>query len=297
MSDAQLPHRRPRSKHIRYALETAAAYAVYGFFRLLPRDAASATGGFIARRFGPLLSSTATARKNIARAFPEKTAAEREKILRGMWDNIGRTAAEYAHLHRIWECVGLEGGEHLDAVRESGKPAIFCGGHIGNWEINAIAAKKRGVGIHLIYRKPNNPGVDGLLRHARASGAAGHIEKGRAGAQEMLSVLKQNGVLGILVDQKLNEGIPAPFFGHDAMTTTAPAQFALHFGCPLYPAYIERTQGCHFKMMIFPALETPATGNREQDIRAVTLKLNELLESWIRKRPEQWLWIHKRWPD
>ncbi len=293
MSDTPLP----LSKRLRYALETGIAYAIYGFFRVLPCDLASATGGAVMRTLGPLFPSTATARKNLARAFPDKTAAEREAIIRGMWDNIGRTTAEYAHLHRIWERVDLAGGEHLDAVRASGRPAIFCSGHIGNWEINAIAAKKRGLDIHLVYRKPNNAGVDGLLRHARASGGAGHIEKGRAGAQEMFSVLRRNGALGILIDQKLNEGIPAPFFGRDAMTTTAPAQFALHFNCPVYPAYIERTGGCHFRMTVFPALEMPARGDRERDIFSLTVKLNACLEEWVRKNPAQWLWIHKRWPD
>ncbi len=293
MSDAPLP----LSKRLRYALETGIAYAVYGFFRLLPCDAASATGGFLVRTFGPLLPSAATARKNLARVFPGKTDKEREDIIRGMWDNIGRTAAEYAHLHRIWERVELTGGEHIDAARASGKPAIFCSGHIGNWEINAIAAKKRGLDIHLVYRKPNNAGVDGLLRHARASGGTGHIEKGREGAREMFSVLRQNGALGILIDQKLNEGIAAPFFGFDAMTTTSPAQFALHFNCPIYPAYIERTKGCHFNMTVFPPLEPPESGDREQDIRAITVKLNQMLEDWVLANPAQWLWIHKRWPD
>ncbi|MBU6475113.1 MAG: lauroyl acyltransferase [Alphaproteobacteria bacterium] len=287
----------PFFKRLRYALETAGAYAVYGFFRLLPPDAASAAGGFIMRRLGPHLPSAATARKNLACAFPEKSVAAREEILRGMWDNIGRTAAEYAHLHRIWERVELTGREYLDAVRESGKPAIFCGAHLANWEVNAIAAKKHGVGLHVVYRRPNNPGVDGLLRHARNSGAAAHIEKGARGAKEMLAVLKKNGVLGLLVDQKLNEGIPAPFFGTDAMTTTAPAQFALHFNCPVHPAQVVRTGGCRFRMTIFPALDMPATGDRDADARAITFRLNALIEGWVREYPEQWLWIHKRWPD
>jgi KDO2-lipid IV(A) lauroyltransferase len=284
-------------QRLRYALETAAAYTVYGFFRLLPLDMASNTGGWIGRKIGPRLPPTATARQNLAMAFPEKSAEEREKIIIGMWDNLGRTVAEYAHLHHIWERVELQGKELLPAIRDRSRPAIFCGAHMANWEINAIAGKQNGVDISVVYRKPNNPGVDGLLRHARDAGAAAHIRKGREGAREMVAVLKKNGVLGILIDQKLNEGVPIPFFGRDAMTAPAIGHFALKFGCPIYPSRVERLDGCHFKMTLCPPLLVPHTGSSEQDVRAMLLDMNHLLESWIRERPEQWLWIHKRWPD
>ncbi len=282
-------------KRLRYTLETILAYAVYGFFRVLPLDAASAAGGWIARQIGPRFSASETARQNLAMAFPEKSAAEREKIVLGMWDNLGRVAAEYSHLHRIWERVTLENADLIPVIRDSGKPAIFCAAHLANWEVCAIAAKKHGLDINLVYRKPNNPGVDSLLRHARDSGASAHIQKGREGAREMLSVLKKNGVLGILMDQKLNEGMAIPFFGHDAMTAPAIAHFALRFDCPVHPARVERTGGCHFKMTIDPALKTPGSGDREQDTRTMLVEINNLLESWIRQRPEQWLWIHHRW--
>ena len=279
----------------RYALETIAAYAVYGIFRVMPLDAASAAGGWVGRHIGPHLSSSETARENLATAFPEKDTAAREKIVLGMWDNLGRVAAEYAHLYRIWERVDFQGVEMLSAVRDSGKPAIFCAAHLANWEVGAIAAKKHGVDISLVYRKPNNPGVDSLLRHARDSGASSHIQKGSAGAREMLAVLKRNGVLGVLIDQKLNEGMAIPFFGREAMTAPALAHFALRYGCPVYPTRIERVDGCHFKMTLYPALETLRTGDQEQDTRAMLVEINRQLESWIRERPEQWLWIHRRW--
>jgi len=285
----------PPLRRLRYALETIAAYIVYAFFRVLPLDAASATGGWIGRQLGPHLSPTETARQNLAMAFPEKDGATREKIVLGMWDNLGRVAAEYAHLHRIWERVDFNGVEMLPGIRDDGKPAIFCSAHLANWEVCAIAAKKHGLDVSLVYRKPNNPGVDSLLRHARDSGASAHIQKGSAGAREMLAVLKRNGVLGVLIDQKLNEGMAIPFFGRDAMTAPALAHFALRFDCPVYPVRIERLKGCHFKMTVYPAMQTPRNGDQEQDTRAMLVELNRLLESWIRERPEQWLWIHRRW--
>ncbi len=285
----------PSGKRLRYALETLCAYMAYGIFRLLPLDTASAAGGWIGRHIGPLLPPTETARQNLAMAFPEKSTEEREKIILGMWDNLGRVGAEYAHLHHIWERVTFDGKEILSTVQRSGKPAIFCGAHLANWEVCPISAKKHGVDISLVYRKPNNPGVDSLLRHARDSGAVEHIQKGAAGARGMLTVLKKNGVLGVLIDQKLNEGIPVPFFGRDAMTAPALAHFALRFMCPVYPIRIERLEGCRFKITIYPALKTPSTSDQEKDTHEMLMEINRLLESWIRERPEQWLWIHRRW--
>jgi len=280
----------------RYALETAAAYATYGFFRVLPIDTASNIGGWIGRKVGMLLAGpTRTARQNLAMALPEKSAQEREKIILGMWDNLGRVFAEYAHLHRIWERVELHGAEMLPAIRDGGKPAIFCSAHLANWEINAVAPKQYGIDVHVVYRKPNNPGVDGLLRHARDVGAASHIQKGNAGAKEMLSVLKKNGVLGLLIDQKLNEGIPVPFFGRDAMTAPAIAYFANKFNCGVHPCRIERLKGCHFRMTVFPAVPVPHSGNKDNDAMEMMTDINRQIEGWVRERPEQWLWIHHRW--
>jgi len=280
----------------RYALETVAAYAAYGFFRILPLDTASNIGGWVGRKVGMLLAGpTRTARQNLTMAFPEKSEEEREKIILGMWDNLGRVVAEYAHLHRIGERVEILGTEILPTVRSSSKPTIFCGAHLANWEVNAVSAKKYGIDVHVVYRKPNNPGVDGLLRHARNAGAASHIQKGNAGAKEMLAILKRNGVLGILIDQKLSEGIPVPFFGRDAMTAPALAFFAIKFECTVLPCRVERLEGCRFRMTIFPAMPIPHTGNKDNDVMEMMTGINRQIESWVRERPEQWLWIHHRW--
>lgn len=286
----------PFLRRLRYAAETVAAYLVYVFFRLLPLPLASDAGGALLRLIGPHMGISRVARDNLDMAFPEKTAEEKRRILTGMWDNLGRVMAEYPHLHRIWRHIELRGGEHLAHARDTKEPAIFFGGHIANWEISALSAKAAGLPVHLVYRKPNNPGVDSLLRRARDSGAAGHIEKGPSGAKEIFRVLRQGGAVGMLLDQKTgNGGIPVPFFGHNAMTTPAPAQFALKLGCKLYPTRAERLRGCDFRLTIFPPLAVVDTGDETADIARITGDINALLESWVRERPEQWLWIHKRW--
>jgi KDO2-lipid IV(A) lauroyltransferase len=283
-------------RRLRYAAETLLAYAVYGFFWLLPLDAASAAGAALARTVGPLFGRSKVARRNLDLAFPEKTAAEKEAILRGMWDNIGRVIAEYPHLHRIWPRIEMQGAEHVSALAGHGKAALLFAGHLANWEIPAVCSKNLGIRNHLVYRKPNNPWVDGLLRHARDSGAAGHIEKGSSGAREILAALRGDLVVGMLVDQKLNEGIAVPFFGVEAMTAPAIAHFALKFKCPMIPCRVERLQGSRFRATVFPPLEVAAGADKEETVKRIMVEINAMIEGWIRERPEQWLWIHRRWP-
>jgi KDO2-lipid IV(A) lauroyltransferase len=283
-------------KKIRYAWLTALAYLIYGFFYIFPTEAASSLGGWLMERIGPLMKHDKTARANLVAAFPEKNQGEIEAVLRGMWNNLGRVIAEYPHLHGIWRNVEFPGVNYYAEAAKNGGPCIFFGGHIANWEVQPIGAKQSGLDLHIVYRKPNNPWVDGLLRHARGAASDSHIVKGSEGAREILSVLRKGGAVGMLVDQKLNEGIPVPFFGRDAMTVEAIAHFALKFGCPLYPTYIERLGGATFRLNTLPPLVISKTGDKEADVRAVMVEINRLLESWIRQRPEQWLWVHNRWP-
>lgn len=284
-------------RRFRYVLETLAAYLVYGFFRVLPVETASNTGGWILSRIGPRMGASRTARRNLARAFPDKSEREREVILCGMWDNLGRVVAEYPHLRKIAaERVEIEGGERFDLVR-GGSGGIFCGGHIGNWEVGGLVARGRDIKVNVVYRKPNNPWIDSLLRHARGGDDIGHLTKSDKGAREMFTRLRAGETLGILMDQKLTEGIPVPFFGHPALTATAAAQFALKFGCPLIPIVIRRLPAARFCVHLAAPIDIEPSGDRDADILRILTQINAQMEEWIRVRPAEWLWLHKRWPD
>jgi KDO2-lipid IV(A) lauroyltransferase len=285
------------ARRVRYVIETLAAYLVYGFFSLLPLTAASNTGGWLLSRIGPRMGASRTALRNLARALPEKTPEEHAKIIKGMWDNLGRVIAEYPHLRQIVaERVEIVGAERFDLVR-GGAGGIFVGGHIGNWEVGSLVAQQQGIKVNAVYRKPNNPWVDSLLRHARGGDDIGHITKSDKGAREMFTRLRAGETLGILMDQKLTEGVPVPFFGHPAQTATAAAQFALKFGCPLLPIVIERLPGVRFRVHIAAPLDLTTTADRDADILRILTQINAQLEDWIRARPADWLWLHKRWAD
>lgn len=284
-----------------YALQSVALRMLFIAVRCLSLDRASALGGWLGRTFGPMLPRTRIARYNLERAFPEKAPAEIETIIRGMWDNIGRFAFEYPHLDQIrvidgGDRITVVGAEHVDAAREDGKAGIFFSGHFANWELLGLCAAARGVPLNLVYRAPNNPYLAWLF-DLRRSGDAEMLPKGPEGAKRALALLRRGAHLGMLVDQKMNDGIPVPFFGRDAMTAPALAQLALRHRCPVLAARTERLGGARFRITVLPPLTFPNTGDRHADETAAMRQVNALLESWIRDRPEQWLWLHRRWPD
>jgi KDO2-lipid IV(A) lauroyltransferase len=286
-------------------LQGLAGHLFFALIRLLPITAASGLGGWIGRTIGPRLGVTKRARGNLRHAFPEMTGPEIETIVRDMWDNLGRTVMEYPLLGRIRvyeddahveDHVEVVGAEHLDNLRDDGKPGIFFSGHLANWEIPAISITRRGLKSHLVYRAPNNPYVNDLFRRRHLSDGT-LIPKGPAGARLALKALANGGHLGMLVDQKMNDGIAAPLFGRDAMTAPALAQLALKFDCPVVPVRCERLGGVSFRITCYPPLDLAPSGDREADVLRITTQVNSILEGWIRERPAQWLWLHSRWPD
>ncbi len=292
----------PINRYLIHPIEAAAAIVVYSVFRLLPLDWASALGGWLGRTVGPWLPVSERAVRNLGNAFPEKSSAEIKAIVRAMWDNLGRVAAEYPHLSEIDVYnrngrVLTTGGEYVDMLREDGAPGIFFSAHLANWEIVSLGATQRGVPVDRVYRQANNRLVEWLYQHGRAAVEGALIPKGSAGARLLLQSLKEGKHIGMMVDQKMNDGIPAKFFGRDAMTAPALAELALRFNCPVVPARIVRLNGARFRLEIEPPLTLVRSGDHQADVAANMAQVNALIEKWVRETPEQWLWLHNRWPD
>lgn len=279
-------------KKISDALEAAGVYLAFAIFSLLPPVAASAVGGWIGRTVGPRLAASRKALVNIRRAFPDHTESGHKAILRDMWDNLGRTIAEYPHLKKIARSrVTLAGGDIIANLPKD-KPAIFFAAHQANWEIvpPTLMHHLNRV-VHVVYRAPNNPYVTTLLDMCRTQAApVGTIPKSKKGARDIVRALTEGQVIGILIDQKYNEGIPAPFFGHPAMTSPAFAALAQKFGAPLIPVRVTREPHARFTVTLYPPL--PTEGRELQDIIG---DAHHMLEDWIRAQPGYWLWLHRRW--
>ena len=285
---------------VRHPAEALAATIFYWLLRLLPIDWASGLVGALARSIGPKLSVSNRARRNIQRALPELNARERETVVRDMWDNLGRVVGEYPHIGKLHargtgNRLEIIGADFIDQLRDDDKPGIFMMAHLGNWEFSGLASSQRGLAVDRVYRQANNRLTEWLLSQGRASIEGALIPKGPAGAKQILSSLKAGNHLALLVDQKMNDGVPVPFFGTDAMTAPALAQLALRLKCPVVPVRVKRLKGAKFQVIVSPPMEFTPTGNRQADVLAYMTKINKIIESWIRDTPGQWLWIHNRW--
>jgi Kdo2-lipid IVA lauroyltransferase/acyltransferase len=298
---ASTTHSRAVGRRVAHYLEGWGAALAFGAFSALPLDWASALGAAVARRIGPWLAISNAARRNLQLAFPELPEAEIDSILVEMWDNLGRVAAEYPHLReiRVFDPNGrveTHGLEHIDRAVVSGRRMIIFSGHIANWEIAMVAAVQYGISVAQIYRAANNPLMDRMI--ARFRGDSGEfIPKGAIAARRAIAALRRGTHLGLLADQKMNDGIPVPFFGRPAMTAPALAVLALRFDCDVLPLRVERLDGARFRVTVFPPLPLQRSGEPHADATALMAQVNATLEAWIRDRPEQWLWVHQRWPD
>lgn len=246
------------------------------------------------RCLGPYMRRHRIALTNLALAFPEKTPQERERVARDMWEHLGRIFAELPFLKgtKLTSRVEVSGIENLP---KAGQVAIFVSGHIGQWELLMSLAYDKGVPTAAIYRHINNPWLDTWLYKRRVRHTTQLIRKGRDSAVQILKAMKAGQSLSMLADQKITGGLELPFFGHTALINATPARMAVKSGYPIIPAFIIREQGAHFKATILPPLRFDPTGNVEADIEIISRNINTLLEEWIRKYPEQWLWVHKRW--
>lgn len=283
-----------------HRLEALGARGLLAVLRGLGPERASALGARLLRVLGPRLRAQKVARGNLALAFPDLDAAQREAILPGMWDNLGRTLGEMPHLGALSRLDGpwmeLEGADVLAELKASGRPILFFGGHIANWEIGARVLAQHGVGMNVFFRAPNNPLVMDLYGEIRGAGFGQMLPKGREGARAAVAALKRGENLGILVDQKMNDGIAVPFFGHDAMTAPALAQLAKRFDALVVPLRTRRLEGARQRVSVLPPLALPDSGDRHADVAETMRRVNTVLEGWIRETPEQWLWVHRRWP-
>lgn len=287
-------------KAVSRVFEALGFIIVIGSFYLMPIRWSSRIGACLAGALGPFVPVSKQAKARIHRALPGLPDVEGDRIIKDMWRNIGSTFAEYPRLKKVplfthespIEVVGLE---HVDQVIAKNKPIIFALGHLANWELATRVLTARGLPIAQVYRRVNNPLIARLVRCIHGSMVSELVEKGAEGARQLIDVMKRRGALSVLIDQKMNEGIAVPFFGRDAMTAPGIAKLSLKFGAPIIPVRVERLAQFRFRVTYYPPLTTKR-GSDGEAVYDLLLQMNRHLESWIKERPEQWFWIHNRWP-
>jgi KDO2-lipid IV(A) lauroyltransferase len=288
---------------LRYSGETIGFFLIIAFFSLFAVDRASRIGGWIGRNIVARVSRSTRARNNLRIAFPDISEAETTRIVNAMWDNLGRVMAEYAHLDRLHSDgaeprIEITGLENLRAAQAAGKGLLLISGHFANWEVMPFAARDYGFSGGVVVRPTNNPFVARWLDRKRsANGMPMQIAKGAQGTKRIFTLLRKNEAICMLVDQRASEGIPAPFFDQDVMTTPVPAVLALKLDAVIVPATNRRVKDAHFHMHIYPPIVPQRSGDQDADVLATTAAINAFIETRVRECPEQWLWIHKRWTE
>ena len=282
-------------------VQTFIALILALFFSCFPFEKMSNLAGNLGRVIGKRFTSyRKKAHQNLRRAMPELSDKRHQEIIDGMFDNLMRTIIEYCKIYRLKiynpeSCVEVIGIDIIDQLKDDQKPAILFLGHLANWEIGTMAGLQRGLKITQVYRKLNYPMLNRLINFVHRWVAQEVVAKGPEGSRQILKALKEGRHVSILMDQKLNEGEWVPFFGMPAKTAITGARLALKNNCPFVPVRVERIEGTRFRVTYYPPLKSSKATPQEQ-LMDLLNQMNQLLETWIRDRPEQWLWIHNRWP-
>lgn len=288
---------------MRERLEYASAWIVLKFLGYLPRSLARGIGVVVAKSLFALRPPLRRAAEfNLRLAFPELPERARRRILRGMVRNLGWMAAEFARLPRytrknIEKTMILDGFENFAAAVRRGKGVLFLTGHVGAWELKPFAHALYSSPIYFLVRPIDNPRVDALVNRYRGASGNRPINKNES-ARTILRILREGGVIGVLADQNTSpaEAVFADFFGIPAATTAGIARLARRTGAAVVPVYSFWDQQIRkYRLRYDPALELTSTDDEESDIRNYSARFNQVIEDYVRRFPDQWLWVHRRW--
>jgi len=280
------------------------AFGVLNLLKIFPADPAIRFADRMARRIGPKLGRHKLMLVNLRNAYPEKTDADLEEIAVASWGHMGRLAAEYVFLDRLFDFdpdqekpgrVEVSGIPIFLDLRDNPRPFIVFTAHTGNFELLPVAGKAFGLEVMVLFRPPNNPYIAEKIFAFRAS-RMGQLVPSHAGSSFALARrLEQGGGVGVLVDQKFRKGLKTTFFGRPVQTNPLLAKLVRQFDAEVYPARCIRLPDNRYRLEIEPKIELPRDEKGNLDIHATGQVLNDKVESWVREYPEQWLWYHDRW--
>jgi len=272
--------------------------------KMFPADAAIRFMDRALRFIGPKTSRQKLTLTNLRNAFPEKSEAEINAIALESWGNMGRMAAEYVFLDRLFDFdperttpgrIEVSGIPLFLELRDNPRPFIVFTAHSGNFEMLPVAGSAFGLDVTVLFRPPNNPYVAEKVFKFREE-RMGNLVPSHAGSSFALARQLEKGLgVGVLVDQKFRKGLKTKFFGQDVQTNPLLAKLVRQFNCEVYPARCIRLPGGRFRLELEPAIAIPRKADGNVDVTATAQVLNDKVESWVREYPGQWLWYHDRW--
>jgi KDO2-lipid IV(A) lauroyltransferase len=260
----------------------------------------------ITRRIGPMLREQRIGRANLTAAFPEKSPEEIEAILAGVWDNLGRMGAEFAHLDHIWDHdpahpelsrieIPPRTHELFAELRLDNRPALIFASHLANWELPALAAVAHGLDAAILYRRPNIASADRIIQEMRQVKMGTLIAAGRDAPIKLAEALQRGQHVAMLVDQYLTGGVEVTFFGRKTRANPMLARLLRQVECPVHGVRIIRLPGHRFRAELSEEVKPVRDAAGKIDIQGTTQAVTSVVEGWIREHPEQWLWLHRRW--
>jgi KDO2-lipid IV(A) lauroyltransferase len=295
----------PLLKRLRRSVRSVLVGAVIRLLELLPLGPALRLGGAVGRLAHRVAGGTRRlAAEHVAQAFPEKTEAERDAIVRGMFVHLGRTVLELAAIHsfdaRLDTYIELSPPDLLKQVMARGKGMVFVTGHVGSWELLARRIARSGVPNAVIAKANSDRRLNALLERFRKEGGVTTLwredpDTGRA----IIRTFRAGRALGLLIDQDTRvQGVFVPFFGRLAFTPRAAADFAIRFGAPVVVGTIHRkgpgpSDGHRLDLVEIPFATDPP--DREAEVVRLTAACTAALERAIRQHPYEWVWMHRRW--
>ncbi|SFI87069.1 lipid A biosynthesis lauroyl acyltransferase [Bradyrhizobium sp. Gha] len=267
------------------------------------------TSDFFARvtkLIGPRLREHRIGRANLTAAFPEKSPDEIEQILMGVWDNLGRVGAEFAHIDHVWDYdrehpersrieLPKRTIEIYDRIRDDGKPALIFAAHLANWELPALAAPAHGLDAAILYRRPNIASADRIIQEMRQVNMGTLIPAGRDAPLRLGQALRDGKHVAILIDQYLTGGVEVTFFGRKTRANPTLARLLRQVECPVHGVRVIRLPGFRFRAELTEEIPPVRDADGKIDIQGTTQAVTDVVEGWVREYPEQWLWLHRRW--
>jgi KDO2-lipid IV(A) lauroyltransferase len=265
--------------------------------------------GRLMRGVGPWFPEHRVGRENLAAAFPEKSAEEIEAILAGVWDNLGRGAAEFAHIDRItiYDPAKPQSSD-LDviyddinyqrflALRDAGRPSLVFAAHLANWELPARMPHALGLRASILYRRPNISAASDAVVALRARCMGNMVAAGLDAPVKLGRALESGDQVAMLVDQHTTQGVDVIFFGRWVKASPLIAQLARLTGAPIRGIRVVRLpDGNHFRGELTEEILPPRAADGRIDIQGTMQAITTVIEDWVREHPEQWLWLHRRW--
>ena len=284
-------------KYIKYFIQFLLSIIFFSLFKILGVNFSSKLSGKIFEIIGPYFRSKKLIHANIKKALPNINNKDLNKITKLMWNNYGRTFAEYIFIKdfrfgKLETNIIIEGKKIIEDLIDRDQQVVFISGHLSNFELMAMYLEKTGIKLCAIYRPLNNIFLNIIMESIRKKYICkNQIKKGIGGLKKLTIFKRQNFSTAMMIDQRVSEGILSNFFGQKALTTTIPAQLIKKFNIPAVPVYIERLDELKFKIKIYD----PVKFSKDTSIKDITDNLNLILEKMILKKPEQWIWSHNRW--